>query len=398
MTAPTPWPDELPKGGEATVYTVVVEGEGAGAITLQLMHDDTVLQVGESANVPDGPWTRTLTATLVSNDECEVAGDAASSDEGEPGAGDPAEVYARIVDNNGDMYAGAKSSTHYLEVVQLTVDVELTGPLVLSKDGTKATYTMTLTGFGMGAFEICLRDCDQAWGTCANDPYDSDQLTKRTKHFVSRTDIDPVTKAWLQPVVVKHQLWCNQDCEVRGDFGSSGEGALGDPAEVFAHVTDVQCDDGDTLAVSDQLDVICGSLCKVAYCQGPDQLGELSIGSCALGSGSNQVTVTHAGSTLFAMLLVSDAQGFVSHPPGAVGDLCLAGAIGRYSADLQAPFGTGTYSVDVFDGNTGGGAGWLPSPPGGQLQPGDTWNFQAWNRLPDGAPSRFTEALSVTFQ
>lgn len=35
------------------------------------------------------------------------------------------------------------------------------------------------------------------------------------------------------------------------------------------------------------------------------------------------------------------------------------------------------------------------NPPGGMLQPGQTWNFQTWVRI--SGSSRFTPALSVTF-
>ena len=88
------------------------------------------------------------------------------------------------------------------------------------------------------------------------------------------------------------------------------------------------------------------------------------------------------------------------NPPGSTGELCLGGSspgIGRYTADLQAPGGSGTYSTDIFLGNTGGGTGALPNPPGGTLMPGDTWNFQGWQRMPAGAPTTWSKALSVTF-
>ena len=103
----------------------------------------------------------------------------------------------------------------------------------------------------------------------------------------------------------------------------------------------------------------------------------------------------------FGFFIVSDTQGFTANPGGSQGDLCLGGStpgMGRYVQDLQAPGGSGTYSVDIYNGNTGGGSGSLPGPPGGSLMPGDTWNFQAWNRQPSPDPSDFTKALSVTFQ
>lgn len=137
------------------------------------------------------------------------------------------------------------------------------------------------------------------------------------------------------------------------------------------------------------------------YCEGPDQNGDISIDNVVLDGTGNRVLVTNSASTLFAYLLVGNAQGVISDPPGAVGDLCLGGSspgLGRYVQDIQAPGGSGTYSVDIYNGNTGGGSGALPSPPGGVLMPGDTWNFQGWNRQPAASPSNFTKALSVTFQ
>jgi len=137
------------------------------------------------------------------------------------------------------------------------------------------------------------------------------------------------------------------------------------------------------------------------YCEGPNQNGDISIDNNVLDGTGNRIIVTNSTNTLFAYLLVGNGQGVITNPPGALGDLCLGGStpgMGRYVQDLQAPGGSGTYSVDIYNGNTGGGSGSLPGPPGGSLMPGDTWNFQAWNRQPSPDPSDFTKALSVTFQ
>jgi hypothetical protein len=37
----------------------------------------------------------------------------------------------------------------------------------------------------------------------------------------------------------------------------------------------------------------------------------------------------------------------------------------------------------------------LPSPPGGTINPGATWNFQLWYR--DGAASNFSDGILVMF-
>ncbi len=144
----------------------------------------------------------------------------------------------------------------------------------------------------------------------------------------------------------------------------------------------------------------CHSECGVVYCDtNPNQNGDIAIDNCVLDGSGNIITVTNAGSTLFAYLNVSASQGVVTDPPGSMGDLCLTGSpIGRYVHDLQAPQGSGTYSTDVWGGVTGGGVGNLPTPPGGQLMPCDTWNFQGWQRMPAGAPTTWSKALCVTFR
>jgi hypothetical protein len=141
------------------------------------------------------------------------------------------------------------------------------------------------------------------------------------------------------------------------------------------------------------------STCGVEYCDtNPNQNGNIAIDNCALDGSGNTITVTNAGTTLFSYLNVSASNGTITDPPGSQGDLCLAGSpIGRYNADLQAPGGSGTYSTDIYNGNTGGGAGNLPSPPGGALTAGSTWNFQGWQRMPAGAPTTWSNALEVLF-
>ena len=82
-------------------------------------------------------------------------------------------------------------------------------------------------------------------------------------------------------------------------------------------------------------------------------------------------------------------------PGGSQGVLCLGGAIGRFVAptQVQDSGATGTFSLvlDVFD---------IPQPTGAvAIQPGTTWNFQAWHQdvVGGAATSNFTDATSVTF-
>jgi hypothetical protein len=92
------------------------------------------------------------------------------------------------------------------------------------------------------------------------------------------------------------------------------------------------------------------------------------------------------------MFLASTSQGFVQHPGGSDGNLCLAGGIGRFSKPGQVyqtgSIGTGILAVDLDA---------IPTPQGPvAVQPGDTWYFQSWFR--DGGSSNFTDAIAVTFE
>ena len=83
-------------------------------------------------------------------------------------------------------------------------------------------------------------------------------------------------------------------------------------------------------------------------------------------------------------------------PGGSMGNLCLAGSIGRYvgPGQIQQADATGNISLalDLTQ---------VPQPTGFvSVGIGDTWNFQAWYRDAVGgsATSNFTDGLSVTFQ
>ena len=91
----------------------------------------------------------------------------------------------------------------------------------------------------------------------------------------------------------------------------------------------------------------------------------------------------------FGYFLNGPTQGLVQ-PPGAAGNLCLSGQIGRHTADLFHTGASGTASLvlDLTD---------LPFPSGNHaIQPGETWNFTTWFR--DGSTSNFTDGVSILFQ
>ena len=94
----------------------------------------------------------------------------------------------------------------------------------------------------------------------------------------------------------------------------------------------------------------------------------------------------------FGMFITSQTQGFTPNPGGSQGNLCLGGAIGRYSKSLVNSGSTGQAFLQLDLTQT-------PTPGGPVVvQPGETWNFQTWYR--DKNPtntSNFTDGISITF-
>ena len=77
-------------------------------------------------------------------------------------------------------------------------------------------------------------------------------------------------------------------------------------------------------------------------------------------------------------------------PPGSQGFICLGGDIGRFNQPGNIGQGP-TFSIQVDLTN-------VPQPTGPvAVQPGETWNFQAWYR-DIGGTNNFTDAVSLTFQ
>ncbi len=131
----------------------------------------------------------------------------------------------------------------------------------------------------------------------------------------------------------------------------------------------------------------CGAFaCDAPYCASSN-VGTTRLYDCVVGTG---LVLTSAGMTggIVGYANVGDGSGVISNPPGAVGDLCLAGGtgVGRYVGDLV--FGT-EGSTDLI--------AYGPIPGfGGVYAPGQTWNFQTWYRV--GGGSRFTDATTVTLE
>jgi hypothetical protein len=107
-----------------------------------------------------------------------------------------------------------------------------------------------------------------------------------------------------------------------------------------------------------------------------------------------QLMVTGLPFGSVGFFMASPTQGFVAHPAGSAGNLCLGGAIGRFIAPGQVrPAGTtGVIGLRVDLTR-------IPSPTGPiAAQPGQVWRFQAWYRdsVQGVATSNFSDAVAVT--
>jgi hypothetical protein len=92
--------------------------------------------------------------------------------------------------------------------------------------------------------------------------------------------------------------------------------------------------------------------------------------------------------------LCSQSQGFVSHPGGSQGNLCLGGGIGRFLQQVQNSGASGSIAIQA-------NLLALPTSMGPvAAQAGQTWNFQAWFRDSVGgvATSNFTDGVSLLLQ
>ncbi len=125
-------------------------------------------------------------------------------------------------------------------------------------------------------------------------------------------------------------------------------------------------------------------------------LGHLTAqGSVVAAANSFDVTASRLPLASNGFFLVSRNQGDTYPVNNSQGRLCLGGFIGRYVGPGQiknsGSAGSFSLAIDLTS---------MPQPFGNvAVQPGETWNFQAWYRDANpGATSNFTDAVSVTFQ
>ncbi|MEZ6015005.1 MAG: hypothetical protein R3F49_07830 [Planctomycetota bacterium] len=151
-------------------------------------------------------------------------------------------------------------------------------------------------------------------------------------------------------------------------------------------------------AVRVQLSVLGETYCRPTIANSSGCGGVvLATGDPRLATGRLELTAALLPRDCFGFFLTSRTQDFVAAAGGSQGNLCLGGSIGRFvgSGQIMDSGVNGTFSLTV-DLNA------VPAPTltgTVAVQPGDTWNFQAWHRDTNPGPtSNFTDAVSVTFQ
>ncbi len=144
-----------------------------------------------------------------------------------------------------------------------------------------------------------------------------------------------------------------------------------------------------------------GSLLGSVYCTDApaNESGHSGVmrafGNQSIASNDVRLVATGLPMSSFGFFITSQTDGLIFNPGGSAGNLCVAGAIGRYvgPGQIQNSGATGTIGLDLDLAQ-------MPQPTGlVAAQAGETWFFQAWHRdiQATGATSNFTQALSISF-
>ena len=119
-----------------------------------------------------------------------------------------------------------------------------------------------------------------------------------------------------------------------------------------------------------------------------------ATGSTSAAADSLILTASDLPANQFGIFVTSMSQAFIPMAGGTSnGNLCLGGALGRFSQPSQI-LNTGTggsFNLSVGTMMMPQGAGFVA------VMPGESWNFQAWHRDPVGLGSNFTDGLEISF-
>ena len=117
-------------------------------------------------------------------------------------------------------------------------------------------------------------------------------------------------------------------------------------------------------------------------------------GSTAAAANNLTLEASSLPNNQFGIFVTSLTQGFVPGAGGTSnGNLCLGGALGRFSQPSQIlnTGSNGSFDLVVDTTMMPQGSGFVT------IMPGDTWSFQAWHRDPVGVGSNFTDGLEISF-
>ncbi|MDA1266550.1 MAG: hypothetical protein O2816_15830 [Planctomycetota bacterium] len=119
----------------------------------------------------------------------------------------------------------------------------------------------------------------------------------------------------------------------------------------------------------------------------------VAFGQLAVASNDVTLLATSLPANQFGYFLTSTTQAFVPFPGSSQGNLCLGGAIGRYSSSVMSSGSLGRMALVLDLTQT-------PTPGGStSVVAGETWNYQLWFRDLNPTPtSNFTDARSITFE
>ncbi|MEZ5976285.1 MAG: hypothetical protein R3E96_16025 [Planctomycetota bacterium] len=112
-------------------------------------------------------------------------------------------------------------------------------------------------------------------------------------------------------------------------------------------------------------------------------------GSTTAGDGLVTCRIEDAVPGQAGLLVASQAPGFVAHPGGSMGNLCLSGALARVGVALADGEGRMLFNLDTSA---------MPLNPAVAIGAGDTWCFQLYYRDHlAGTTSNFSNAVEVLF-
>ncbi|MEZ6014621.1 MAG: hypothetical protein R3F49_05880 [Planctomycetota bacterium] len=120
-----------------------------------------------------------------------------------------------------------------------------------------------------------------------------------------------------------------------------------------------------------------------------------ATGSFIVANNDTTIACDSMPTNAFSFFITSRTQGFSMMPGGSSGNLCLAGAIGRFTGPGQIQNSGGTGRVQLALNLTQ-----QPTPTGlVSVVSGDTWNFQCWFRDASmgTATSNFSDGIEISF-